>query len=157
MIIRMASLALALALTATGAQARSAEAAPARTEREQRASEILHQMLDPAIADSMAAKQPNDRFAGDLTRLAVENVYEQIWTRPGLNLRDRSLVTISMLIALGAEAELKTHIEAGLRNGLTRREIEEVIYQASAYAGFPKATAALMVASKVITGQTPPR
>lgn len=120
------------------------------TEREKRAAEILRQMLDPAIAESMAAKKANDRFAGELTRLSVENVYEQIWTRPGLSLRDRSLVTISMLIALGNERELKIHVEAGLRNGLTAQEIAEVIYQASAYAGFPRASGALAVASEVL-------
>lgn len=128
-----------------------------RSEREQRAAQILGQMLDPQIAASMARKQPTGGFAGDMTRLAVENVYEQLWTRPGLSLRDRSMVTISMLIALGAEAELKTHLEAALRNGVTPREIEEIVYQASAYVGFPRATAALIVASKVITGQAPQR
>lgn len=132
--------------------ARSAPTAaePAGAERERRAAEILRQMLDPEIAESMAAKKANDRFAGELTRLSVENVYEQIWTRPGLGLRDRSLVTISMLIALGNERELKIHIEAGLRNGLTPQEIAEVIYQASAYAGFPRASGALAVASEVL-------
>jgi 4-carboxymuconolactone decarboxylase len=128
-------------------------AEPARTERERRAAEILRQMLSPEIAESMVAKKANDRFAGDLTRLSVENVYEQIWTRPGLGLRDRSLVTISMLIALGNERELKIHIEAGLRNGLTPQEIAEVIYQASAYAGFPRASGALAVASEVLARQ----
>lgn len=132
------------------AAAKDGEAAPVRTEREQQAAAILRQMLDPVIAEAMAAKRPNDRFAGELTRLAVENVYEQIWTRPGLSLRDRSLVTISMLIAQGSEGELKIHLEAGLRNGLTPAEIAEVIYQSSAYAGFPRASAALAVASEVI-------
>lgn len=135
------------------AQAAKPAAEPVKTERERRAAEILRQMLDPAIANSMAAKQPSDRFGGDLTRLAVENVYEQIWTRPGLGLRDRSLVTISMLIALGNERELKVHLEAGLRNGLTAQEIAEVVYQASAYVGFPRASGALAVASEVIAAQ----
>lgn len=150
MIVKGAILALGLAGSLAFAVPAFAQAQPARTEREQRAAEILRQMLDPAIAESMAAKKPTDRFGGDLTRLAVENVYEQIWTRPGLGLRDRSLVTISMLIAQGNDRELKIHLEAGLRNGLTPQEIAEVIYQASAYVGFPRASGALAVANEVI-------
>jgi 4-carboxymuconolactone decarboxylase len=149
----------ALAQNATPApRAAPTSAEPTRAERERRAAEILRQMLDPAIADSMAAKAPNDRFAGELTRLSVENVYEQIWTRPGLSLRDRSLVTISMLIGLGNERELKVHIEAGLRNGLTPQEIAEVIYQTTAYAGFPRAAGVLAAANEVIAkhGKTAP-
>lgn len=154
--IAACGLAAGLALASPAlAQARPADSKPAnpepaRTEREQRAAAILRQMLDPVIADSMAAKKPNDLFAGELTRLSVENVYEQIWTRRGLSLRDRSLVTISMLIGLGNERELKVHIEAGLRNGLTQQEIAEVIYQTTAYAGFPRASGVYAVAREVI-------
>ena len=74
-----------------------------------------------------------------MSRLATENAYEQLWTRPGLSLRDRSMVTIAMLIGLGNEHELKVHIRSGLRNGVTPQEIEEMIYQATAYVGFPRA------------------
>lgn len=149
--IAACGLAVGLALASPAlADSKPANLEPARTEREQRAAAILREMLDPVIADSMAAKKPNDRFAGELTRLSVENVYEQIWTRPGLSLRDRSLVTISMLIGLGNERELKVHIEAGLRNGLTPQEIAEVIYQTTAYAGFPRASGVYAVANEVI-------
>lgn len=124
-----------------------------RAEREKRAAEILHQMLGPEIGSAMASKQPMGQFGGDMSRLATENAYEQLWTRPGLSLRDRSMVTIAMLIALGNEHELKIHLQSGLRNGLTPQELEEMIYQATAYVGFPRASDALAVASKVMAEQ----
>lgn len=131
-----------------------AQEAKPSTERERRAAQILHQMLDPQIAASMAKKQSTGGFGGEMTRLSVENAYEQLWTRPGLGLRDRSLVTIAMLIAIGAERELRIHLEAGLRNGLTPQELEEVIYQSSAYVGFPRASNALAIASEVMAKRT---
>jgi 4-carboxymuconolactone decarboxylase len=134
------------------AQARTA-GDPARTAREKRAAEVLHQMLPADIADAMAAKQPSSRFGGEMTRLATENAYEQLWTRPGLSLRDRSMVTIAMLIGLGNERELKVHIRSGLRNGLKPQELEEMVYQATAYAGFPRASDAMAAASEVIAEQ----
>jgi 4-carboxymuconolactone decarboxylase len=89
-----------------------------------------------------------------MSRLATENAYEQLWTRPGLSLRDRSMVTIAMLIGAGNEHELKVHIRSGLRNGVTPREIEEMIYQATAYVGFPRASDALAAAAEVVSEQT---
>lgn len=125
-----------------------------RTERERRAAEILRQMLPRAIADGMVSKQPTSRFGGEMARLAVENSYEQLWTRPGLSLKDRSMITIAMLIGMGNDRELKVHIQSGLRNGVTRSELEEIIYHATAYAGFPRASDAMRVATEVM-GEKP--
>lgn len=121
--------------------------------KRKRAAEILHQMLSPEIADSMASGNTGTGFGAEMPRIAFENAYVQLWTRPGLNLRDRSLVTISMLIALGTPKELDVHVASGLRNGVTPQELEEVIYHASAYAGFPKASEALAIARRAITQQ----
>lgn len=133
------------------ASAQPSAAAPATTDTRQRATEILKQMLPPDIATGMANAKPRSSFGGEMSRLAFENAYMQLWTRPGLSLRDRSLVTISMLIALGNEHELKVHLASGLRNGLTPKELEEVIYQATGYVGFPKASDALAIASEVVS------
>ncbi len=124
-------------------------------DRYQRAEELLHRMLPPEVAASMASTTPPAVPLGaELPRLAFENAFVQLWTRPGLSPRDRSLATISMLIAQGSERELELHIASGLRNGLTPGEIEEVIYHATAYAGFPRASQALAVATKVIARET---
>lgn len=120
-------------------------------DRYERAAEILQQMLPSDIATSMANKSPSDTpFAAELSRLAFENAFVQLWTRPGLGLRERSLVTIGILIAQGSAGELEYHIAAGLRNGLTVKEIEEIIYHSTAYAGFPRASQASAVATEVI-------
>lgn len=147
-----------LGTTSTITIAQEPTAAPAlrqpegvQIDRYERAAEILQQMLPSDIADSMASETPPETpFAAELSRLAFENAFVQLWTRPGLGLRERSLVTMGILIAQGSAGELEYHIAAGLRNGLTPEEIEEVIYHSTAYAGFPRASQASAVATKVI-------
>jgi 4-carboxymuconolactone decarboxylase len=82
------------------------------------------------------------RLGEDLVEIGLTSVWGALWARAGLSPRDRSLVTLSILIALGAEAELKTHARIALTNGLTEDEIAEVLYHAGGYAGFPRVTAA---------------
>lgn len=122
-----------------------------QADRRERAAEILQQMLPSDVATSMASTTaPDVPFAEELSRLAFENVFVQLWSRPELGLRERSLVTLGILIAQGSESELEYHIAAGLRNGLTPEEIEEVLYHSTAYAGFPRASQASAVATRVI-------
>lgn len=89
---------------------------------------------------------PPDLRDGKIGEEAVEiglvAVWASLWARDGLSRRDRSLVTLGILIALGAEDELRSHVRIGLANGLTRDEIAEVVYHAAGYAGFPRAMAA---------------
>lgn len=81
---------------------------------------------------------PRDGAIGDeLFELGLTSVWGSLWAREGLTPRDRSLVTLGILIALGAETETAHHVRIGLNNGLTEDEISEVIYHASGYAGFP--------------------
>ncbi|MFF2852848.1 carboxymuconolactone decarboxylase family protein [Streptomyces sp. NPDC058001] len=90
------------------------------------------------------------RFADELVDIGLTSVWGALWAREGLSGRDRSLVTLGILIALGAEAELRTHTRIALTNGLTRDEIAEVIYHAAGYAGFPAATAARTAAREAL-------
>jgi 4-carboxymuconolactone decarboxylase len=95
---------------------------------------------------------PNDEvdfgggFAPELMEIGLENVFGRLWTRDGLSRRDRSLVTLGILIALRSTDELKAHFQIARTNGLTDDELAEVIYHASGYAGFPAATTARNVA-----------
>lgn len=82
------------------------------------------------------------RFGEDLVEIGLTSVWGALWAREGLSPRDRSLVTLGILIALHAETELRTHVNIGLTNGLTKDEIAEVIYHSSGYVGFPAAVAA---------------
>jgi 4-carboxymuconolactone decarboxylase len=92
--------------------------------------------------------------AGDvgstMTAMSMEFVFGQIWSRDVLDGKQRSLVTIGLLIALRQTEELKNHIRIGLTNGLTIRQIEEATIQAAAYAGFPAAHTASNAVREVL-------
>ncbi|MEU7164376.1 3-oxoadipate enol-lactonase [Streptomyces morookaense] len=75
-----------------------------------------------------------------------------IWTRPGLDLRTRSCITLTALVAGGRHEELALHVRAALRNGLTPEEISEVLLQTAVYCGVPAANAAFAVARRVVEG-----
>ncbi|MFJ8109550.1 carboxymuconolactone decarboxylase family protein [Streptomyces sp. NPDC096132] len=93
------------------------------------------------------------RLGEDLVDIGLTSVWGALWGREGLAPRDRSLVTLGILIALGAETELKTHVRIALTNGLTRDEIAEVVYHSSGYAGFPRAVAARTAAREALGDQ----
>lgn len=92
----------------------------------------------------------SDSFAAGLLDESLECVFGRVWTRPGLDWRSRSLVTLGIMIALRAEGELRLHFPIALRNGLTREELEEVVYHAAAYAGFPAASTAGRIGQEVL-------
>jgi alkylhydroperoxidase/carboxymuconolactone decarboxylase family protein YurZ len=73
-----------------------------------------------------------------------------VWARPGLERRDRSLVTLAALVAMRAEGELAMHVRAAVRNGLTADEIGEAILHTALYAGLPAANAAFRIAEQVL-------
>lgn len=79
-------------------------------------------------------------IAPDLARYTIEFPFGDVYSRPGLNLRDREIATIAALTAMGnASPQLKVHIKAALNVGLSKQEIIEVITQMSVYSGFPSA------------------
>lgn len=88
---------------------------------------------------------------GDLGRYVVEFAFGDIYSRKGLNLRDRELATVAALTAMGGrEPQLRVHIGAALNVGLTEKEIEETIIQTVPYAGFPTAINAMNVFKEVL-------
>ena len=89
-------------------------------------------------------------FANELRELSIDMAFGLIWSRPGLSRRERSIFTLGLLIALRADDELKYHFPMALRNGVTTEELEELVYQATVYAGFPAAHAAQLVAREVL-------
>jgi 4-carboxymuconolactone decarboxylase len=90
----------------------------------------------------------------DLTRdfqdLITRYAWGDVWSRPGLDRRTRSAITLTALIALGREPELAMHLRAALRNGLTREEIGEILLQSAIYCGVPAANGAFAVAQRVL-------
>ena len=93
-------------------------------------------------------------FAPELMDIGIENIFGRLWTREGLSRRDRSLVTLGILITLRATEQLKAHFRIARQNGLTDEELAEVIYHASGYAGFPAAATAKNVAEEALFKNT---
>jgi 4-carboxymuconolactone decarboxylase len=90
----------------------------------------------------------------DLTRdfqdLITRYAWGDVWSRPGLDRRTRSCMTIIALVALGREHELALHLRAAIRNGLTREEISEVLIHSAVYCGVPAANSAFAVAQRIL-------
>src|SRR5277367_304884 len=112
--------------------------------------EAFRDMMPGLIPDDVTSLA-DDGVAGELGELSIDHVFGALWTRPGLDRRSRSLVTLGALIALRAADELKFHFQIALRNGLTIEEIEEVIYHMAGYAGYPAAATARRVGHEVLT------
>ncbi len=93
-------------------------------------------------------------FAPEFVRLTDDVLFGQVWSRAELSPRDRSLVTITSLVAAGNTEQLMAHIPMGLANGLTEDEIKEAITHVAFYAGWPRAVSALTLAKQLKAGQT---
>lgn len=116
-------------------------------ERYEQGMKIRRQVAGDAHVDRAEAARNafNDDFQDLITRLA----WGEIWARPGLDRRTRSLITIAMLVALNREAELRMHLAAAANNGVTREEIKELLLQTAIYCGLPAANASFKVAGEV--------
>lgn len=88
-----------------------------------------------------------------LRHLSEEFPYASLWTRDTLTRRERSMITIGMLVAMSQHHELRGHLVGALNNGCTPEEIAEVITHSCAYAGFPAAIAAMRTAEEVLKEQ----
>lgn len=94
-------------------------------------------------------------FTAPLQELVTRQAWGSTWQRGGIDLKTRSIVTVSMLVALGRMHELKTHLRGALNNGVTREELQEIFLHATVYCGFPAAVDAFRSASEVIDGPRP--
>ncbi|MFN3610938.1 4-carboxymuconolactone decarboxylase [Tepidimonas sp.] len=91
-------------------------------------------------------------FTEPLQHYITRNAWGDVWQRPGLDLKTRSLITVAMLTALGKQHELKGHVRGALNNGATPQEIQEVLLHASIYCGLPAAVEAFRAAAEVVDG-----
>ena len=89
-------------------------------------------------------------FNRDFQELITAYAWGEIWTRPGLDRRSRSMITLTALVARGHHEELAMHVRAALRNGLTVEEIKEVLLQSAIYCGVPDANTAFRIAQQVL-------
>jgi 4-carboxymuconolactone decarboxylase len=104
--------------------------------------------VDRAQARATEFSRPFQDF---ITRYA----WGSVWTRPELDRRTRSCITLAILCALGREDELAMHVRAAVRNGLSQEEIAEVLLHTAVYAGVPAANAGLKIAQRVLAEPEP--
>lgn len=100
-----------------------------------------------------ARDKGTNSFNSAIRALSEEMAYATLWTRPGLDRKQRSLVTLAMICALNHPHELRIHLIAALNNGCTAEEISELFTHAVAYCGFPAAIDALRLAEQVLKEQ----
>ena len=110
-------------------------------------------MSTPASASS--ARNEVRPVAPKLIELSEKVLYGDVWERPGLSKRDRSLITVAALTAMYRGDQLPGHLERALANGVTREEIGELITHMAFYAGWPAAMTAARIARKVFDGVRP--
>ena len=116
-------------------------------ERHRIAEEVFLRMQGGKV-DTTRAARAMQRSLGALGSFAVDYVMGDLWSRPQLARRDRSLAVIAVLAAMGSVEELEAHVRIGLNHGLTREEIDEVVLQVAAYVGYPPAMAAARVVER---------
>jgi len=87
--------------------------------------------------------------APKLAEISDKLIYGEVWERPQLSKRDRSLIVVAALIAMGRERQLEGHLERALRNGVTKDEISEIITHLAFYAGWPASMTAALIAKDV--------
>ncbi len=115
--------------------------------------ELRRQLMGDAFVERTDQTVYTDPIMQRFRDLATETVFGALWTRPGLDRRTRSAVTLTALVALGHWEELALHVRAALRNGLTTDEVKEVLLQTAIYCGVPAANHAFAVAQRVLEAE----
>jgi 4-carboxymuconolactone decarboxylase len=117
-------------------------------ERREAGMRTRREVLGSAHVDrAVASTTP---FTADFQDFITRTAWGDVWTRPELDRRTRSLLTLVLLTALRAEEELALHVRAALRNGVTPEEIREALIHAAVYAGVPAANTAVGIAERVL-------
>ncbi|MFI5041405.1 MAG: carboxymuconolactone decarboxylase family protein [Acidimicrobiales bacterium] len=107
------------------------------------AREVLQEMEPDSALLDLPEELPRNLFTAELDFMILENVYFDLWARTDvLDRHTRSIVTVGMLIGLANHDALRAHVPVALRNGVTVSELEEIVYQAATYLGYPTGTAA---------------
>lgn len=124
------------------------DAALTDAERYDRGMVVRREVLSDAHVDR--ANASISEFTADFQDFITRTAWGDIWSRPGLDRRSRSVAVLTAMIALGHHDEFEMHVRAARRNGLTVAEIKEVILQAGLYCGVPAANTAFKLAERVL-------
>ncbi len=116
----------------------------------ERGMEVRRAVLGDEHVD--AAVERTTELTADFQDFITRYAWGEIWSRPGLDRRTRSFITLTALVALGRHEELEMHLRAALRNGLTHDEIKETLLHCAVYCGVPAANSAFAIAQRVLDG-----
>jgi 4-carboxymuconolactone decarboxylase len=122
------------------------------SKRYQEGLKIRREVLGDAHVDRAISQQ--DEFTAGFQDFITRYAWGEIWSRPDLDRRTRSLITIGMMIALNRADELRLHLRAALNNSVTHEEIREVLLHSAIYCGVPAANSAFHVAVEVLGENT---
>ncbi|MBS7344434.1 MAG: carboxymuconolactone decarboxylase family protein [Caryophanon sp.] len=118
-------------------------------ERFEKGMETMRQYVSEEELQQMVQHDALAHIAPDLRKLIVEYAYGDIYSRDGLDAKERALIVISTVVTQGAAPQTKTHIKRGLHAGLTKQQIVEALLQLTPYIGFPRVQNALVLADEV--------
>jgi len=119
-------------------------------------SDAMAQTTPAAPAQPSRAQQLMGDIAPKMAQLTDDVLYGDIWERPGLSKRDRSLITVAALVAMNRPDQLRSHLALARQNGLSEEELVEAITQLAFYAGWPNAVSAIAVAKDVFRPKNAP-
>lgn len=119
-------------------------------ERWEKGQNILKQLIG---ATSFPALDQLREFCPDFAQMIIAHGFGELYGRPGLDLKQRELVSLAALIAQGAVEQLRFHVPAALRAGLTPQEIQEVVMQCAGYVGYPRAISAMQMVMEILQGE----
>lgn len=140
----------------SGGSSQPSGSQPARSAEWEELHRTLHATGDTIRREVVGGEYVNrslvnaSEFTMPMQQLATEYAWGGIWSRPGLARRDRSILNIGMLAALGKSTELGTHIRGALNNGVTEIEVQECLLQVATYVGMPAGMEAFRVADKAV-------
>ena len=117
-------------------------------ETHERGMEVRRQVLGDEHVDQ--AIRTTTELTADFQSFITRYAWGEIWTRPGLDRKTRSCITLTALVALNRPEELEMHLRAALRNGVTPEEIREVLLHCAVYCGVPAANGAFAIAQRVL-------
>ena len=120
----------------------------------ERGMTVRREVLGTAHVDRAMAAATD--LTADFQQFITRCAWGEIWTRPGLDRRTRSCITVAMLVALNRPEELAMHLRAAMTNGVTRTEIKELLLQTAVYCGVPAANAAFAIAQRVLASAEEP-
>lgn len=116
-------------------------------DRYERGMKLRRAVMGDKYVDQAAANQTD--LTADFQRFITETAWGSVWSRPGLETKTRSMLTIAILATLRQYTELTAHIRASMSTGVSPEELKEILLQVAVYAGVPAANSAFAIAQKV--------